>query len=342
VLQEIARRTHGTYVPARTEKLPLGKLLPSILASKLQDDSNETGEFLPRPKPRQDWFLAAALLFLALPLVGRPRRARSVRLALPMLAVVMAAGAAPDFLSWIRQGNEAYERGQDKEALEFFDKAEDLASDPGLVSFNKAAAFYRLGRFGEAALHYQRCLEDQAIPGARRNRAFFQMGNAYLRESMGSNRALLDKALDAYRSCLLAPETTGDLRKDARHNLEIARLLWMQTRPKDDEPEGPNPNPDKKPKDPSNKLDQKDKSQDANGQDAANGDSAKAGKDHGKGQSKKVQPGPLTVLPDSQELVPLSPGETEAHLGQITQRIMHERRHYRRHESNIPDNVKDW
>ena len=36
-LKEIARRTHGSYVPAFMENLPLGKLLPSILSNRTEE-----------------------------------------------------------------------------------------------------------------------------------------------------------------------------------------------------------------------------------------------------------------------------------------------------------------
>ena len=61
-----------------------------------------------------------------------------------------------------------------------------------------------------------------------------------------------------------------------------------------------------------------------------------------KGNSKKAQAGPLTVLPDQSELSPLSPQETQAHLEAISQRILQEQRQYRRHAVTLPDNVKDW
>jgi hypothetical protein len=47
-------------------------------------------------------------------------------------------------------------------------------------------------------------------------------------------------------------------------------------------------------------------------------------------------------LPDKDELVPLSPQETEAHLEEIVQRVLEQRRTYRRHVVIVPENVKDW
>src|SRR3954469_9504769 len=47
---------------------------------------------------------------------------------------------APDLL---RQGNEAFERQDYARAVELYTQAEDEASDPGAVAFNKATALYR-------------------------------------------------------------------------------------------------------------------------------------------------------------------------------------------------------
>ncbi len=60
------------------------------------------------------------------------------------------------------------------------------------------------------------------------------------------------------------------------------------------------------------------------------------------GSNAKASRGPLTVLPDERELVPLSPEDTQAHLEQVAKRIASERRHYRRHAVLVPANVKDW
>src|SRR5207244_3993655 len=54
-LKEIARRTGGNYVPAHTEKLPLGKLLPSILEKRLPETAADNQQTLPVWQPRFGW-----------------------------------------------------------------------------------------------------------------------------------------------------------------------------------------------------------------------------------------------------------------------------------------------
>jgi Ca-activated chloride channel family protein len=351
-LKEIARRTGGNYVPPQTGALPLGKLLPSILsqganAAALTTDPEQG---LPLRRPRYLWFLAPALFFLALTLRGRQRREQVPvpisRLAcLPLLALLLSAAPLPSVDAWLRQGNDAFERGHNSAALRFFEQAEEFAPDPALVAFNKAAALYRLERFEDAALHYQRCLEDNTIPAGRRSWAYFQMGNACLQESKGTGRPHLERALDAYRACLQMEESVAEVRMDARHNLELARLLWLKTLPN---PEDPPRGDDLKsqnatPMNPYMKKDDRSNGLGAGKSDEPGSpDSPDSGKGDAPNKSKKAASGPLTVLPDSDELVPLSPGETDAHLTGVAQRILQERRQYRRHAVLVPENVKDW
>jgi tetratricopeptide (TPR) repeat protein len=264
---------------------------------------------------------------------------------MPLLVVLVSAAPLPNAEQLLRQGNEAFERGQSEEALRLFEQAEDATSDPALVAFNKAAALYRLDRFGEAALHYQRCLEDDSIPAQRRSLAYFQMGNAYLRDSRGTARVSLEKALGAYRACLRLEQASEAVRADARHNLELARLLWLKAVPN---PEDPPRNDEQNPKNAKPMSPQGDKNDSKNGKNAVQTgeqgtqDAADSGNGATSNKSKKASSGPLTSLPDTSELVALSPQETEAHLDSVAQRILNERRHYRRHAVTVPENVKDW
>jgi Ca-activated chloride channel family protein len=354
-LQEIARRTGGKYVPYQSGVLPLGKLLPSILSPAAPGASPaETEDGLPIRQPRYAWFLAPAFLLLALTLLGKERQRHApvdlntlaTRLGfLPLLIVLLSAAALPDVDTLLRQGNDAFERGQNREALRFFEQAEDRAPDPALVAFNKAAALYRLERFEEAALHYQRCLEDNTIPAERRSRALFQMGNAYLQESKGVSRSHLEKALDAYRFCLNMQATSGDIRSDARHNLELARLFWLKTIPNPSDPprnDDLTPPRDKSMSPHLKKEERGNGTGDAKSDEAGSRETTDFGKDDMSNKSKKAASGPLTVLPDQSELVPLSPQETEAHLESASQRIIQEGRRHRHQAVLTPENVKDW
>lgn len=73
-LREIAEITEGTYTPARTQALPLGKLFREVIEPR--GAREESDDALPMYQQRYAWFLGAALFLLSaeLALGGRTRR----------------------------------------------------------------------------------------------------------------------------------------------------------------------------------------------------------------------------------------------------------------------------
>jgi Ca-activated chloride channel family protein len=63
-LEEIARRTRGLYIPARTRGLPLGQWLREVIEPRKAWRENEE-DMLPVPEPHYAWFFGAALALLA-------------------------------------------------------------------------------------------------------------------------------------------------------------------------------------------------------------------------------------------------------------------------------------
>jgi Ca-activated chloride channel family protein len=346
VLQEIARRTEGVYIPAYTQtQIPLASLKREIddarrAADALHDPATDEPDLF-QPTPRHAWFyLAAFVLFMLALLINEaktimnpkesamsgspgdraagglsPRvngqqpgpRGLSAGVVLLALALVSAAPlAAVD--DRIRAGNDAFTRSEFKQALDLYTEAENCTLDPGLVAFNKAAALYELKQFKEAAEHYRRCLADDAALPERRRKAWYDLGTALLAASSGTDRELLRQAVDAFRSGLELTPDAGNLRDDTRYNLELAQRLWLQARihGKDDETGGGDKEPKEGLKD-----------------DVKKGDGAKTAKpdkgdkkgpdkiegtetDKVKGKDKKSMPGGRLVLPDAEELKTLS------------------------------------
>src|SRR5262245_43565913 len=89
----------------------------------------------------------------------------------PLALTLVSAAPGPDVEDLVRQGNEAFAQKDYAAAVKFYEQAEERTPDPGLVAFNKAAALFRLERYREAELSYQRCLEDGEAPETRRARA---------------------------------------------------------------------------------------------------------------------------------------------------------------------------
>src|SRR5262249_1686894 len=100
---------------------------------------------------------------------------------------LLGAGPAADPEGLVRQGNAAFARRDSAAALDRYTRAEDRIVDPGLVAFNKATAFFRVGAateeparraglYREAELHYRRALEDAA--GQRQLGALYGLGTS--------------------------------------------------------------------------------------------------------------------------------------------------------------------
>lgn len=146
---------------------------------------------------------------------------------LAVLLVSAGPTSPPDEL--IRLGNEAYSRGDVDSAESLYQEAEERASDPGLVAFNKGAALYRRGDFRRAELCFRRALGDAAIPADRRTRSLYNLGNCLVREAGDNEVKLLQAAIDCYDLAVRESSDEG-LRADAEHNLEVAKLLWAKAR----------------------------------------------------------------------------------------------------------------
>src|SRR5262249_14680861 len=123
--------------------------------------------------------------------------------------------------------NTAFARGDYGLAVDLYGHAEERTIDPGLVAFNEATALYQLGHYREAELHYLRCQEDAA--GPRLARLLYNLGNCVLKQRRPSPLRLR-QAIRHYEECLRQESTDAELAADARHNLEVARLLLQKAR----------------------------------------------------------------------------------------------------------------
>ncbi len=151
--------------------------------------------------------------------------------ALVSLALVSAGpppSADPDAL--VRAANAAFGRGDADAAEGLYAAAAERAGDPGLVAFNRAAVAFGRGKFREAELLYARTLDDPACPPERRARAWFNRGTCLVRR--GGDAAAFRSAVACFERCLLAAPADPALAADARHNLELAKLLWAEERKK--------------------------------------------------------------------------------------------------------------
>jgi len=356
-MREIARRTEGEYLAAYREVVPLGAFVLNLLdADEFRHDS--TSASLPTYQLRYAWFLLpAAILFmtslllnegprssrLALPSAGRVR-AKAPSLAFVLVAVIcISAGDPPAVEALLRQGDDAFARQDYESARASYEKAEILTQDPGRLSFNKAAALYRLERYPEAIACYRRSLEDDTMPIERRARACFDLGNALVQQAGDDPQQLAD-GIAAYRAALRLAEPQATWHKDVRHNLELAQLLWLQARVKHPEPKVV---PEKKPQKPKNGHEDKVAKNKENvlvPVDPTKDFKATTASDLPKGsKGQSLQSGPVPqVLPDKEQVRPLSPEQTLARLMKEAERIANARRKDRSPSGLVQPSTKDW
>jgi len=361
-LQEIARQTDGRYLKAHTNALDLGVFVPHLLDIDELREGEPIENAVPVYQLRYAWpLLPAAFLFMLtfalnegpLPRKETPimntapprdrTRSKGMALSFMVLAVLSMSAAGPqDADTLLRLGNDAFAAQKYDGALAYYEQAEAQTLDPGLVSFNKAAALFRLQRFKEAIECYRRAVDDDRAPSDRKARMYFDLGNA-LAQHAGERAAPLAEAVANYRKCLHQADLPPKLREDARHNLELAQLRWLKA--KQQEPSEPKP-PDSPPK--NNSLDTKDPKEsdkthykpiEPGGKKKRDGadDVPKGGK------SKKLDfDSHITVLPDDVNLQAISREDALMTLDEHARRIAEDRRKLRNPAGPAALSTKDW
>jgi Ca-activated chloride channel family protein len=367
-LEIIARATGGTYTPGRTNELPLGLLFHEHIEPAGTREARE--DPLPSLRQHYAWFFGSGLAFLildaSLGMLGtafsrpgaqskpilRPRRSFGLAHVLVLMvaaSLLLAAAPGPDPESLIRQGNEAFRAGDWSASLLAYAAAEETATDPGLVAFNKAAALYQLHRYRDAELNYRRSGED--ADGRRRQRMLYGLANCLLLQAHDNDVSRLREAIQCYESCLEGPTPAEDLRGDATHNLELARILLARAKArkpgKQDSPE--QESNDSKPPDGEAKKAHEDEEL-ARGDGAGSEATAQAPmnlegarESHPDRKAQAPGKGNLAPIPDEDTLTPLTPEDALDHLKEATSRIKRERTSFR--ATSIPatlPHVLDW
>ena len=260
----------------------------------------------------------------------------------------------------LRRGNAAFEAGNYSTAADLYDKAEvardrpgpgglqpghsPLSPRPGRGGHNPAPQAAADGRTG---LPLQRGRRGRAAP----SRALFGLANCLL-QGRGDEVAATRAAIRYYRGLLSGGHLEASLTDDARHNLELAKLLWLKARAKKDA----SPEKDR------NENQPNDSSQQQQGDDRERMQGADPGTDpmaHGAGRqqiqsgdgqdatpTQRPTPGAGGDLPpteDDGKPTQLTPEETRENLANAIEAINRDRRTQRlRSRRPVAGPVKDW
>jgi tetratricopeptide (TPR) repeat protein len=247
----------------------------------------------------------------------------------------------------IERGNAAYDRGAFDLALKLYARAEHNTTDPGLVSFNKAAALYRLGRFAEAEAHYGRCVEN--APLERAFRALYNAGNSAISQVENNETEPIKRAIGYYEHALPLAVGTQLSVNDVEHNLSLARSMLTRAQAA----KAHYDSSDSHKADTRQSLDNTSPSAQTEAADGENpaGVSDRTGKlpvptsKIGVANTRERRPGigNLPVLPDHESVQPLSANETAAYLDEVAARVLRERaEHRRRSVVPPPPTFRDW
>lgn len=247
---------------------------------------------------------------------------------------LLGISAGPPADDLVREANAVLAGGDVDGAETRYEAAAATTNDPGLVEFNLGVARVGRGDFRRAETAFRRSLSDADVPPERRARALHNLGHCLVRQAGPWDVRRLQDAIDCFDAA--ATETSDDgLRRDARHNLELAKLLWAKARAirppgskdeKWDDP--PEPPKDKKSPPPEQKQDGDPKAGPPDGKSGL-----EKAKESAKGPQgvKKAVPGQgsLPVIPDTAEVPSISADQARLLLEVATERLNRERQRLR-------------
>jgi tetratricopeptide (TPR) repeat protein len=234
--------------------------------------------------------------------------------------------------SW-RAGEQLDAESRLRSLLEFTD-------DPGLIAFNLGVMAAERGEYREAELHFVRTLDDDEISHERRVRAMYNRGVCLLHrpDTLG-----LRTAIQCFEQCLELTPRDGALVADAKHNLELAKLLWLKQRQKQSQPPTPNDELPEEPRSPplTESVTDGDGRAATEQKPAPQRGSPRPAPD----QSPQLGPaaGTLPVVSDTSDVQRLAPEDTTTLLDRIELRLQNARRQNEQLRAG-PDrpNVRDW
>lgn len=368
-LQELARRTQGVYVGAAIKNPDLVRFFRQQIEPK--ERTITPGHVPPQRVSRASLCYGTAALLWAVCLLGQrcirqfvADRIRTIqRLGVewsrsvvrylarrwPIVAVgltLLTAAEPKAPLDWERLGDDALSKQRYGDAAMAYRQALELSEEPPRLAYKLGVADFFRGHYRDAERWFRAAAMTSI--GEEKAKALYNWGTCLLHRSEGVSSDLLDQAIPCFESCL-ALKPNEALQRDARQNLELAKLLRMQI-PRDqpnspDTRRGPLSSREAK----SNRLDavaSMKTGTPANGMRVATPTSSRpeAGAADSSSPDQDPLPGATSqVLLTHRELVqPLTPAEAREEVRRAVERIARQRRNMTRARLSEMAPYPDW
>lgn len=211
-LKQMAAITGGLYVRSVAGDMDLELIYKDKIRGTMEQTTLESGK-KKIWEDRFQWFLALALLCLAVEMMVPSGRRAAILLVLLMFGAGASDARAGNVYDDVRQGRAAYDEKQYENALKHFIDAQLADPDNAELYYNIGSAYYKAGKHEEAAAHYKKAMELAQNNDQLKANAWYNLGNAYFRQGD------FKSAIDAYQQTLTI--NAGD--KEAEDNLALAR-----------------------------------------------------------------------------------------------------------------------
>ncbi len=268
LLKKIAVLTGGAYVRSASGGMSLDEIYTKEIRGKLEAATLSGGRRQVW-EDRYQWVLALAILAFIIEIFLSSEKTRAAILILHVALCTLYCPSA--FAGSAQQAQEAYQKGEYDKSLKLFIDAQLENPDKPEISYNIGNAYYKSGRYDEAAKNFKQALQSQNPQ--LRQKALYNLGNSNYKNNN------LDEAVKNYEEAIkLDPKDT-----QAKDNLEFVKKVIEQKKQQQNEQ-------NQKDKDKSDKKDQKEnKDSDKDKSDKDNKDKKDSGDTSEKGDNKPTE-----------------------------------------------------
>ncbi|MCX7944521.1 MAG: VWA domain-containing protein [Deltaproteobacteria bacterium] len=219
VLRKITSNTGGMYIQGSNKEMGMPLIIEELRNLKKGEiTTKEVYEYLDRYYVFA--FLSLGILLYAFIILPFTKGMRSHLNLIYWFIVVIAISGFSPFMRENpdnKKGNEFYQKGKYKEAIDSYDNAKKRLGHEPLLYFNKAAALIKEKRYNEANEELKKALVG--ADNKLKSKIFYNMGNLFLEQQK------YDEAIESYIKSIQADKEF----LDPKHNLEmVLRMLKEQ------------------------------------------------------------------------------------------------------------------